>query len=624
MYLSEEQIMKSVNEYIKSNVTQVLMIDGEWGSGKTHFIKNKLKKYLKNEKVMENVVYVSLYGFSTTDEIIKAVYISYSNERLGQDTGIVINKILKYGSAFAGSINIDINKLPGIDEMIELKNTVLIFDDIERCHININELFGYINSFVEHKGIKVLLIANDKEVRKKFDGILSDDTVAETRVATKYDEVKEKIVSNTIKYCADISDKYIQILDEEYSNSLVFECMKSNKNSVVNIMDKEKCINLRTLKFALSAFERFGSTLKERFSNKENLEAPVDKKLPSAEIIQKLFQEKLELELNRILAETLKKSIEIKSPKEVESKDQDYSFSNALNGAYEGLTTYDFVGNYLHNYYINEDQLVDEVKNKILMNIHNDQKKSIDKGLSLNYLATWKRYEDNQIKELSERLLQELRDDKYKTREYGQLIMMLLSLSEYKIIAYNIDEYIDVIASNAMHDKDFMMQRLDLTASIINDENIKNRYVECIDKIKNKIKINLEPSMDLNLILHENIEKFYNYCSNEALEFSSIQGFMKFIKTNELLDIIEKASPGDVIDIKESLELVYVHGREVNFYNDLTNLKNFSIGLLEIKIDGNRRIYKEAFNNLANIVEGIINRIDMKQSSERGDDNNEL
>lgn len=46
----------------------------------------------------------------------------------------------------------------------KFKKPLYIFDDLERCDIPINKTLGYINQFVEHKGKKAIIIANEKEI----------------------------------------------------------------------------------------------------------------------------------------------------------------------------------------------------------------------------------------------------------------------------------------------------------------------------------------------------------------------------------------------------------------------------------------------------------------------------
>ena len=45
--LKEEEIIELIKEYLKnSNTDNAILIDGEWGSGKTFFVKNKIIKDL--------------------------------------------------------------------------------------------------------------------------------------------------------------------------------------------------------------------------------------------------------------------------------------------------------------------------------------------------------------------------------------------------------------------------------------------------------------------------------------------------------------------------------------------------------------------------------------------------
>lgn len=51
------------------------------------------------------------------------------------------------------------------------EDTVLIFDDLERAKINVNELLGFINGFVEHQHLKTIIICNEQELEDSLDNI---------------------------------------------------------------------------------------------------------------------------------------------------------------------------------------------------------------------------------------------------------------------------------------------------------------------------------------------------------------------------------------------------------------------------------------------------------------------
>ena len=182
-YLSESSILKEIKYYIDTDFyNYAVMIDGAWGSGKTYFVKNVLlKKIESNEK---RVLYVSLYGISNIQELGKKLYLDYllkdKSKLVMEHTELVenvIGTIIDIGSPFMGKLgDIDIKerKIKNIVQntvkhICPMKNCVLIFDDLERCDCSIQDILGYINGFVEQAGMKVIIIANQEELRKKID-----------------------------------------------------------------------------------------------------------------------------------------------------------------------------------------------------------------------------------------------------------------------------------------------------------------------------------------------------------------------------------------------------------------------------------------------------------------------
>ncbi len=151
-----------------------LLLKGEWGCGKTWFINKYLKK-LKQKK--QKSLYVSLYGMTSFSEIEDAFF-QQLHPVLSSKGMAVTGKILK--GVLKGTLKIDLDGdkkddgsvtlgIPDINLPDYLKNTdksILVFDDLERCQIGIGNLLGYINSFVEHQGLKVILVANEEKLLK--------------------------------------------------------------------------------------------------------------------------------------------------------------------------------------------------------------------------------------------------------------------------------------------------------------------------------------------------------------------------------------------------------------------------------------------------------------------------
>ena len=53
-----------------------------------------------------------------------------------------------------------------IKNNFKIDNYVLIFDDLERANMDVNVCLAYINTFVEHQKMKVIIVANEREIGK--------------------------------------------------------------------------------------------------------------------------------------------------------------------------------------------------------------------------------------------------------------------------------------------------------------------------------------------------------------------------------------------------------------------------------------------------------------------------
>ena len=74
-----EDLVESILDYIRSDYTDyAVMINGEWGSGKTHFWNNKVRKKIESMQLngkRYTTIYMSLYGISNLEEISKKIFI---------------------------------------------------------------------------------------------------------------------------------------------------------------------------------------------------------------------------------------------------------------------------------------------------------------------------------------------------------------------------------------------------------------------------------------------------------------------------------------------------------------------------------------------------------------------
>lgn len=271
--MTTSELNNYILHYLKKDKTQTaIMLTGEWGSGKTYYIEKDLVPFLNDNKATS--VVVSLYGFDDISMISKSIYMELRMSTLGGKhsetvtTGKVIAKnVLKNITGLAGiNLGLDDKDLTELYESVNLKDKLLILEDVERSNISVTSLLGYVNGLVERDGVKVLLVANENEILGKTerkmefdfskisDNKKSDNTEKKVPEEAKlYLRIKEKTISDTIQFNGDFEQAVEQIIKEfdNYKLNMIFqrdqELYKTVSNTVRNICGK----NLRTFIFAI-------------------------------------------------------------------------------------------------------------------------------------------------------------------------------------------------------------------------------------------------------------------------------------------------------------------------------------------------------------------------------------
>ena len=266
------QIDRIITDYVLSkNTDYAIMIDGEWGAGKSWYWENVLAEQIKKlptkdntaeKSSMYNVAKISLFGISSVDDLRIKIFEETST--------FFANKYVKTGAKLTGMV---LNKLAGIFNVSEtntkdvsallsefsvnLDNYVLCFDDLERIKTELLiELLGYINTLVEQDKVKVVFICNENEMKD-----------------VDYHKYKEKIVRFTHTIKADISKMVVEFAKGR--NELYSKFLSERKNYIASIYQRGNCSNLRTLKYNLDIYEQIydiiGRTIES--DNKQHVNA---------------------------------------------------------------------------------------------------------------------------------------------------------------------------------------------------------------------------------------------------------------------------------------------------------------------------------------------------------------
>lgn len=242
---STNEKLSSYISYYKNlnNPKYAVLIKGEWGVGKTHLINNLLKD---DEKY-----YISLFGLTTVQEVHSAVFVKMYPARSRT------RKLLNWfgnSSLKANDITLTLGPLIGNIANAIIKEKVdnskpIVFDDLERCSIDLEDLFGVINKYVEHHECKVIVIAHDDKLKED----LTDK--------------KEKIFGQIIKVSPDIDGAFKRFI----ARSKTPYAFDSIKDIVYKSFIASECKSLRVLDYIINDCARMLSCLPDHLNRNINL-----------------------------------------------------------------------------------------------------------------------------------------------------------------------------------------------------------------------------------------------------------------------------------------------------------------------------------------------------------------
>ena len=304
-----EDLVESILDYIRSDYTDyAIMLNGEWGSGKTYFWNNKIKPKIESMQLngkRYTAIYMSLYGISNLEEISKKIFI---------ETTQLMDKNLKKFMDASGVKNIPEYAKTGLDmanffgvtqngdridygQFFSTDDKVLCFDDLERANVDVIDILGYINNFVEHDHIKTIIICNEKELSTKLKNsnlemktfiatylldkenklnIKTDKPMVE-RIrdtieyvfdkANDYERIKEKLIGETFEYSPEFN-YIINGLLMRYENCPdLIRFLRENTNLIISTFNKSGTRNLRILKHSLTNFKKIFDMVNKSYPN---------------------------------------------------------------------------------------------------------------------------------------------------------------------------------------------------------------------------------------------------------------------------------------------------------------------------------------------------------------------
>ena len=299
-----------------------LLINGKWGCGKTFFIQNELIPHMND--LGNKVLYISLYGVKSIDEISGMLLMELLkssekwrkilNSKIWSMVSLIASSALRLYLPQIGGSRKEIKKV--IEGFPNYDKVVVIIDDLERCSCGISEVLGYINNFVEHSDVSVVLVANEEEIGKhqlednqELQMLVALDPRLDVEVETteveqfvdslktgdrkkqetqktytikqidkrinaifndnkRYRRMKEKVIGQTIQYVPDLCKVYTSIIEQEnIKGTIPYDVLCPMVDEFVKIANQENHINIRTFQFFVEKAAILYDVIKGKYSD---------------------------------------------------------------------------------------------------------------------------------------------------------------------------------------------------------------------------------------------------------------------------------------------------------------------------------------------------------------------
>lgn len=646
-----KELIDSIEDYIKKPYTDyAVMINGEWGSGKTHFWNNKLRQKIEaitnKDGKLYKTIYISLYGINSIEEISKKIFIETNplmtktlRKFVDNADGNIIPEYVKtgvdianlYGMVETSTRQMDFSKAFSTDDK------VLCFDDLERANIDIIDILGYINNFVEHDGIKTILICNEKELAIKFknnniemktliatmmlneEGNLKDENNEEPLVnkldekirnifdrTNAYERIKEKLIGECFEYMPEYS--YIlngMIMRYSYNPELE-KFLKKEISTIISVFNKTKTKNLRILKHSLNDFERIYTNV-----NKEYKDVNI-------EILKIILMFTIAISFEIKIGNAVKQNFsDIESNEEYKSiiytsimlKDSSKYYLTEFDNRYFLNTKaeyrfFKFIEVYVRKRIFDERLFKDNMKLAIKgSEKQTEQTSEYEKLLNGTY---WK-LSDFDFAVLSDKVILEAKDGNIPSKEYVKLFSVYKYLCDIGIIRHDIEDIKDKFLYGfklAISKEALITDSINLTRSIFEKMQIKDSFIkaflkECKRLIKSIYDDSIREKVNalfINII--SSTDEFYKLIIND---FKNIPVFEKY-DMDALYSKLDKLSNYDLYNFITIISTRYENNNEL-LKSDLPNLKYLANIIKEKSNQSSETTIKKALlNNLREII----------------------
>ena len=648
--MKRNEIEKKIIDYINDEeIRYALLINGAWGSGKTYLYNNHLADAIakvecgKNERKIN--VYISLYGISNIESLAKELITNYVlkvkriNEKMYKISNGIASIISKCISVTVGEVSVNFDATTNIiKEQINIKNMVICFDDLERCSIPINELFGFINNLVEHCQCKVIILADEDNIGKMYANMdleikyltlvpgkklikgvddkgkirtsdpdkeltieqlkrMNEEVYSENYI---YKDIKEKVIGLSLDYEPDLEIEIENIIKITLKDQDLKQELISKKEDILNYMLSCENRNIRIIQTWLVKFEETYKVIKKNYATSKHYD--------------EIF--------HRFMVYSIRVACAVGKNRKLMKWSEEAEYANVR---LDDAVLFESEGyRFIDDQYIKSE--VDEVRickaaNYIDDRCNQDERKKQEDekrystGEMLGKLEQWYMYEDSEIKDIINMLKEEIKEEKYVPQNYQNIIRLLVLLNSNGLCNSELCEISNILMEKIKkYSESIEIENFEYD---FQDKGLSQKFHKYYDPIYNFTiqKNRIYDKVEINIYLkNNNVKEFIKYCQENHNLFLQKKSFINYIDIEEFIRFVQECSLPDIYGIIRALQGVYSFSNLSDFYrNDAEKLEKLKNGINKIPWDGVTR--NRAKNIFVSVLSEIIDRITNKNGN---------
>lgn len=373
-------------------------------------------------------------------------------------------------------------------------------------------------------------------------------------------------------------DKYIE-------NKNVKKYVLENKDEIVSTFIEERCHNIRTVIFALIAFEKFWWVL---------------------EGIKTSLVDYLNEEKNRVLIYTIKDSIKIKTGEKLylwrnsdAKSGMVFCDSEAIKKS--AVYGYRFVDDYLLWCKLDKDYIKDTILENINERNRIEEEKKVLGSLLYRKLERWWELEDEEIESILLDFPKELSAGKYTPFEFKRIIVTLMQLQDNGFTEFQYGDFVQAMEKVLSDYSENLKKR---TLEVFSDD---KEFIKNYNKIAKPLfdiieeRENKEKQRDNSRLIDKEQwnESFEEFCWGLRDEYMKDKKFFSYIECNSFMVQLKCANVKQIIFFTYGVKAVYNFSNLNDYFiSDIPNLNAIIQELDTTKLCNGKRTRKLALEML--------------------------